>query len=215
MTLTQSLKVIFAFLPPFIEKKGFSQIMSNILLFLARRYIIAFVSVSKEKRRRDQISTTIHKNTIKANLADLDRETEPSFFKRILIVDDDPDITYTLRVGLEQYLSEDNDINNYHDNKTRFEVYTHNNPLESLSQFKPGFYDLLLTDIDMPYMNGFELNQKILELDANVRVCYMSAADLNIEALREIYPKARSIGWFIKKPFSIHYLAKRLKSEIG
>lgn len=186
--------------------------MLNTLLFLARRYIIVFVPVSKEKRRRDQISTTIQKNTIKANLASL--ETEPSFYKRILIVDDDPDITYTLRVGLEQYLNEDNDINNYHDNKTRFEVYTHNNPLESLSQFKPDFYDLLLTDIDMPYMNGFELNQKILELDANVRVCYMSAADLNIEALREIYPKARSTGWFIAKPFSIHYLAKKLKSEI-
>jgi two-component system capsular synthesis sensor histidine kinase RcsC len=148
-------------------------------------------------------------------LAGTDGVTEQSFYKRILIVDDDPDITFTIRVGLEQYLTEGNDINNYRHNKTRFEVYTYNNPLELLSEFKPGFYDLLLTDIDMPYMNGFELNQKIFELDANVRVCFMSAADVNIEALREIYPKARSIGWFIEKPFSIHYLAKRLTSEIG
>jgi CheY-like chemotaxis protein len=44
----------------------------------------------------------------------------------------------------------------------------------------------------MPHMNGFELCEKILELDVNIRVCFMSAAEVNIEALREVYPKARS-----------------------
>jgi CheY-like chemotaxis protein len=41
----------------------------------------------------------------------------------------------------------------------------------------------------MPDMNGLELCQKILELDANIRVCFRSAAEVNIEALREVYPK--------------------------
>jgi YesN/AraC family two-component response regulator len=72
--------------------------------------------------------------------------------------------------------------------RTRSEVYAYNNPAVALSNFKPNFYDLLLTDIYMPHMNGFDLCQKILELDVNIRVCFISAAEVNIEALREVYP---------------------------
>jgi CheY-like chemotaxis protein len=84
----------------------------------------------------------------------------------------------------------------------------------ALSEFKPHFYDLLLTDITMPHMDGFELCEKILELDVNIRVCFISAAEVNIQALREVYPKARSIGCFIKKPVSIGCLVKRLSAEL-
>jgi YesN/AraC family two-component response regulator len=48
---------------------------------------------------------------------------------------------------------------------------------------------MLLTDIYMPHMNGFELPQRILELDANIRVCFISSAEVNVEALREVYQK--------------------------
>ena len=65
----------------------------------------------------------------------------------------------------------------------------------------------------MPNMNGFELCQKILELDVNIRVCFMSAAEVNIEALREVYPKV-SFGCFIKKPVTIDHLVKRLLAEL-
>ena len=84
----------------------------------------------------------------------------------------------------------------------------------ALSEFKPHFYDLLLTDINLPDMNGFQFSQKILELDVNVRVCFVSSAEVNIEALREVYPKARSIGCFIKKPVTVEYLAKKLEAEL-
>jgi hypothetical protein len=63
-------------------------------------------------------------------------------------------------------------------------------------------------------MNGFELCEKIVEIDVNIRVCFMSAAEVNIEALREVYPKARSIGCFIKKPVTISHLIKRLLAEL-
>jgi hypothetical protein len=63
-------------------------------------------------------------------------------------------------------------------------------------------------------MNGFELGEKILELDVNIRVCFISAAEVNVEALREVYPRARSIGCFIKKPVTINYLVKRLSAEL-
>jgi DNA-binding response OmpR family regulator len=132
-----------------------------------------------------------------------EKQKDP-FLKRILIVDDDPDITLTFKVGLDGY---------YYD-KRKFVVYTYNNAVTALSEFKPNFYDLLLTDINMPHMNGFELCEKIVELDVNIRVCFISAAEVNIEALREVYPKARSIGCFIKKPVTINYLVKRLTAEL-
>ena len=65
----------------------------------------------------------------------------------------------------------------------------------------------------MLHMNGFELCEKILELDVNIRVCYMSAAEVNIEGLREVYPKV-SFGCFMKKPVEIEYLVKRLLAEL-
>ena len=134
------------------------------------------------------------------------RIKEP-FYKRILIVDDHPDITLAFKSGLEGY---------YHDDsykRIRFEVSTYNNPLVALSEFKPNFYDLLLTDINMPIINGFELCQKVLELDVNVRVCFMTAGEANIDALREVYPNV-SMGCFIKKPVTIDYLVKRLSAEL-
>ena len=62
-------------------------------------------------------------------------------------------------------------------------------------------------------MNGLEFSQKISELDVNVRVCFMTAGEVNIEALREVYPNV-SLGCFIKKPVSIDYLVKRLSAEL-
>jgi DNA-binding response OmpR family regulator len=131
------------------------------------------------------------------------KEDEPSL-KRILIVDDDPDITLTFKIALEK----ENDNNN-----KEFEVHTFNDPLSVLSQFKPSFYDLLLIDINMPDMNGFELCTAILKIDVNVRICFMSAGEVNHEAVREIYPTI-SIGCFIKKPVAVDYLVKRVKEEL-
>jgi response regulator of citrate/malate metabolism len=71
----------------------------------------------------------------------------------------------------------------------------------------------MLVDVYMPDMNGFQLCEKILEVDANIRVCFMSAAEINLEALREVYPKL-SFGCFIKKPVTVEYLVKRLLAEL-
>ena len=128
--------------------------------------------------------------------------------KRVLVVDDEPDVTLTFKVGLEGYY-----YSNNNGNKIRFEIHTYNNPAVALSNFKPNFYDLLLIDVYMPGMNGFQFCEKILELDINIRVCFISAAELNIGALREVYPKV-SFGCFIKKPVTTEYLAQRLSTEL-
>jgi two-component SAPR family response regulator len=83
----------------------------------------------------------------------------------------------------------------------------------ALSEFKPNFYDLLLVDINMPHMNEFELCEKILAIDINVKVCFMSSVEINREVLREIYP-ALSLGCFIRKPVTMDYLVKRIMSEL-
>jgi PleD family two-component response regulator len=64
--------------------------------------------------------------------------------KRILIVDDNTDIAFTLRIGVE-------------DNDSSMQVYSYDNPATALLDFKPNFYDLSLIDVNMPLMDGFEL----------------------------------------------------------
>jgi DNA-binding response OmpR family regulator len=121
-----------------------------------------------------------------------------AFSKTVLIIDDDPDVTTVFGLGLQD---------------EGFDVYAYNDPLEALSQFRPNFYDLLLIDINMPKMNGIDLSIQILELDTNVKICFITAGDANIEVLRDLYP-TRSIGCYIKKPITIENLIRRIKAEL-
>jgi CheY-like chemotaxis protein len=100
--------------------------------------------------------------------------------KRILIVDDDIDITYTFKKAFEE-------ANRIGGNKISFYVDTYNDPVVALSEFKPDFYDLLLIDINLPKMNGFDFCIKIFEVDLNPKVCFMSSGLINQEALKEQY----------------------------
>jgi len=126
-------------------------------------------------------------------------------WKRILIVDDNVDITTTFKTAIED--------NNNTTLTKKVEVHTFNNPVMALSEFKPNFYDLLLVDINMPNMNGFQLSERILAIDINVRICFMSSAEINRKALREIYPSL-TVGCFMRKPMTIDYLLERIRSEL-
>ena len=77
----------------------------------------------------------------------------------------------------------------------------------------PDFYDLMLVDINMPKMNGFDFCAKILGLDINPRICFMSSAFINQEALKEQYPSL-SIGCFIERPITMENLIRKAKSEL-
>ena len=119
--------------------------------------------------------------------------------KRILIVDDDIDILTTYKKGLE-----DNGL---------FEVDTFADPEEALSNFKTGVYDCLIIDIRLPKMDGFELYDKIKELDNKVKVCFVTAYEVNYQALREVFPTP-DLECFIQKPIEIKELVGRLKAEL-
>ena len=126
--------------------------------------------------------------------------------KTILVVDDDPDATLAVKKSLETE-------NNRSSNSTYFQIYTCNLPVQALSEFKPSFYDLLLIDVEMPIMNGFELSTRMLEIDPDPKICFMSAAEVNYEAMREIYPTV-SFGCFIKKPVSLDHLIRSVNAEL-
>ena len=120
--------------------------------------------------------------------------------KRILVVDDNPDVAFTLRIGLEN-------------SDPTMMVYSFDNPVTALLEFKPNFYDLLLIDVNMPMMDGFQLTQKLLQKDLNVRVCFMTSGEFNMDAAREVHP-LKSIGCFIKKPISTEQLVRRVRAEL-
>lgn len=127
--------------------------------------------------------------------------------KRILIVDDDPDVTFTFKKAFE----EANRISG--SNKISFHVNTYNDPFVALSEFKPDCYDLMLIDINMSKMNGFDFCVRALEIDMNPRFCFMSSGLINQEALKEQYPSL-SIGCFITKPVTMENLIRRVKAEL-
>src|ERR687895_2411932 len=111
---------------------------------------------------------------------------------KILLVDNEADVTITFKAILKD---------------AGFIVNTYEDPLIALANFIPHFYDLVILDIGMPKMNGIELSRQLLELDSNVKICFITAGEANIEVLRDI-------GCFIKKPVTIDQLVRRVKAEL-
>lgn len=118
---------------------------------------------------------------------------------RILIVDDDPDIAFTLRVGLETF---DHEV----------DVYT--NPKKVLEDFKPNRYDLLIVDIRMPTMTGFELYGLLREIDKRFKICFITSFETYYKSLIEFFPTIDT-NCFIKKPIAIDELNSHILKELS
>jgi CheY-like chemotaxis protein len=126
------------------------------------------------------------------------KEPAAAFLKKILIVDDDPDITLALKTVLED---------------NGYSVYAFNDPMDAVSNFKrAGMYDLLIVDIVMPNMDGFEFYEKVKKIDNNVKACFITAYDVRFEALRELYPDFE-IDCFMKKPIENEDLLRKVMNS--
>ena len=122
--------------------------------------------------------------------------------EKILVIDDEPDITFSLKQVLEE---------------NRFaSVDTFNDPADVISKYNKQpetLYDLLIIDILMPRMNGFELYEKIKKIDNNAKVCFISAYRIYFEALREMYPDYE-VDCFMNKPFENEDLLRKVSSAL-
>jgi len=122
---------------------------------------------------------------------------------KILVVDDDHDVAITLKAILEEE----------EESSKEFELDVFNDPTLALSNFKAGWYDLLLLDILMPKMNGFELYQQLKNIDDKVKVCFITAYEIYYRALRDLFPTIE-VDCFIAKPIGKKELVSRIKSEL-
>ena len=119
---------------------------------------------------------------------------------RILLVDDEPDITLTFSIALED---------------NRFVVNAFNDPLRALSSFKHGLYALALIDIKMPKMDGFELYREIRKLDDKVKVCFMTAFDIQKEDIKAAIPTPKEEkSTILRKPIKLEDLVSGVKAEL-
>src|SRR5215472_18646988 len=109
-------------------------------------------------------STVLDICTIEELVANREKQ-EKKCSKRILIVDDEPDITFTLRIVLEENGFKESDV--------------YNEPLLALQNFKSRVYSLSITDVAMPRMNGFELYKHVKKLDDRIKVIFVTASEIN------------------------------------
>jgi DNA-binding response OmpR family regulator len=131
-----------------------------------------------------------------------EQEEEKGQKKKIMIVDDDVDITNSFSLALED--------------SGLFEVDTYNDPLVALSNYRPNSYDLLLLDIQMPKMNGFELCINIKKIDSKVKVRFISEYD--VDELREQFPSLELDCFnskdIIRGPIEVNKLIERVQTEL-
>jgi DNA-binding response OmpR family regulator len=119
--------------------------------------------------------------------------------KRIMVVDDESDLTLIYRMSLE-----------YHG----FEVEAFNDPRNALSNFKTDYYDLIILDIKMPGMDGFELYTEIRKRDKKVKVCFLTASELYYKEFRMKEYSALDKSLFIRKPIGNEEMLKEINRLI-
>ena len=117
--------------------------------------------------------------------------------KRIMIVDDDNDCTFTFKIVLERY---------------GFKAYPFNSAYLALVEFRSDFYDLAILDIILPGMNGFQLYRELKKIDKNLKVCFLSAGQLLY--LDDLDVSKIDASCFIRKPIENQRLVQRVEDLI-
>jgi two-component system, OmpR family, response regulator ChvI len=116
--------------------------------------------------------------------------------RRVLLVDDEPDILYLVKTGLE---------------RDGLEVDAYTDPLLALKNFKSDLYFLLVLDIKMPKMDGIELFNRIEKEDCNLKVCFFSASESLISNYKNLFQNSPDKFLFVLKPISIPEMTKQIK----
>lgn len=108
---------------------------------------------------------------------------------RIMLVDDEQDITAVMAIGLKN---------------SGFEVEVFNDPAKALSHFEPNSYDLVILDIRMPRMSGFERYRELTKR-GKVKAVFMSAFEMYLTEMEKVLPSIKADA-VIKKPIKMSQL---------
>ncbi|HKU49751.1 MAG TPA: response regulator [Nitrososphaera sp.] len=118
---------------------------------------------------------------------------------RLLIVDDEPDLRKVMQRGLEL---------------AGCRVDSMEDPKSALAAFKPGLYELVILDIGLPEMDGFELYEELLRLDSTIKVCFLTAFDMEyFGEFRRRFPNVPG-RCFVKKPVALRDLITLVQSQL-
>jgi DNA-binding NtrC family response regulator len=119
----------------------------------------------------------------------------------ILVLDDELDITTVIITSLR---------------RNGFNVFGFTNPFLALEHFKMNFkgYSIILSDLRMPGMNGFEFVKKSKEIKPEVKVLLMTAFDISTNIVSEEFLSTKVNG-FIQKPVSNKELNSIIRKHIS
>jgi CheY-like chemotaxis protein len=123
--------------------------------------------------------------------------------RRVLLVDNELDVTYAIRTVLEA---------------NGFEVDSFNDPVLVCDTYKSNYYDLVILDIKMPKMDGFQLYDCIRQKDEKTKICFLTASELFYESLRQARNLLGDVlgeQYFIQKPIKTDELIRRLTDLIN
>ena len=115
--------------------------------------------------------------------------------RRLMIVDDEPDVISMLEIVLEE---------------NGFNVDSFIDPIAALKNYKAGVYDLLILDIKMPKMDGFELYDEVKKIDDNAKVCFLTASEMYYKASRKEKYCSLDKDLFIQKPITNEDLVQEI-----
>jgi len=118
---------------------------------------------------------------------------------RIAVVDDEPDIAEVLKRGLELH---------------GFVVDAFTDSEVALKKFVPSTYELMIIDIRMPKLNGFDLYRELRKKDPNVKVVFLTAFEIYYDEFRKIFPNI-DVKAFVRKPIQIASLIGQIKMTLN
>ena len=123
---------------------------------------------------------------------------------KVMVVDDEKDILRIVKRDLE---TDSSDI-------TVDTFYSSELALKAFESHPDNYYDLVLTDIRMPKMNGFELYRRIKERNPSMKIAFITAFEINKDEFNKVLPSI-DVKDFIIKPISMPDLIRKLKSIVS
>src|SRR5215831_10807197 len=114
--------------------------------------------------------------------------------KSILVLDDEPDVGYVFKLGLQRILGSD--------------VFVFTDPFLALEDFQihSDRYGLVISDVRMPAMNGYEFATRVKHINPDIKICLMSAFEVKDLVSNPV--NSLNIDEFLQKPLSLQRLAE-------